>query len=185
MTPHEQRVARRRARVLELHGRGESLRAIAERVGVGRSTVARDLAVVVPESDGRPVPNHAGPDNERAVTHGVYSERRIGPVREEYARGLAASYPRIDPARRALQAQRLAQIDLASAWLDSRGTVVRDEKGQVFDVADKLARWWAAAERWFADADAESRQPDVNGGLEALVERGAKIIEAREVGDGG
>jgi len=132
---------------------------------------------------GRPVPNAAGVANGRAVTHGAYSERRIAPVREEHARGLAERYPQMNPARRALQSQRLAQIDLASAWLDERGTVVRDEMGNVLDVATKLAAWLAAAERWFQDADAELRGPNV-GGVEALIARGQEIFEAREAGDG-
>jgi len=71
---------------------------------------------------------------------------------------LAARYPAIDPSRRALQAQRLAQIDLASRWIDEQGTVVRDDEGRVFDVADKLARWLCQAEAWFERAEAERRE---------------------------
>jgi hypothetical protein len=155
MTPLEQRRERRRARVRELRDEGLSVREIACKLEIGRSTVARDIAVA-PER-GQMVPNAAGPSNERALKHGAYSERRIGPVREEHARDLAERYAWIDPARRALQSQRLAQIDLGSAWLDEQGGVVRNAEGHVFDIADKLSRWLGQAEAWFERAEGERR----------------------------
>ena len=58
----------------------------------------------------------AGPG--RKPTHGVDSEAALAPPRERYALELAARYPWIAAARIAGQAQRLAQIELGSRWLD-------------------------------------------------------------------
>ena len=155
---------------------------MARELGVGQSTVVRDLEAVAPER--RPAPGAAaGPGNQRAVKHGLYSERLLGPVRERHGRDLATRYPDLDPARRAGEAQRRAMIELASAWLDERG-VVRDEEGNTFDVAVKLAAWLAASEKWMERVEDESRRPGAHGGVEALIERGAKIIQLREVNDG-
>jgi lambda repressor-like predicted transcriptional regulator len=175
----ERRLALRRARVRELRADGLSLREIADRVGVHSSTVERDLLVPVRER-GQLVPNAAGPGNGRAVKSGVYSERSIAPVRERHARLLAERYPGVDPGRRAAEAQRRAMCELASDWLDRQGTVVKDDEGHAYDIAVKLAAWLSASERWVERLEAELRQPDSGGGLEALLVRGAEILEARE-----
>lgn len=184
MTRQASRIAARRARARALADEGLSVREIAERLDVSKSTAAADLLVPEPDSDGRVVvPNRAENGNGRAVTHGVYSDRRIAPVREQHARDLAAAYPGLAAGRRAAEAQRRAMIQLAADWIDERGTVVRDGQGRTFDVAVKLAAWLGASERWLERVEAELRQPDANGGLEALRRRGAEIIEAREVSD--
>src|SRR5215207_7822495 len=137
-------------------------RQIADILDCGRNTVERDLRALrqmkvlgEPERDAagrfRSGPPLAGAErgNERALTHGVHSERRLAPVRERHGRELAARYPWIDSGRRALQAQRLAQIELGAGWLDGQGGVVRDDEGVVFDVANKVASWSTQAEAWF------------------------------------
>src|SRR5215203_3873122 len=164
-------MARRRARVRRLHEEGRSIRQIADILDCGRNTVERDLRALrqmkllnEPERDaagrftsGPPLAG-AEPGNERALTHGMHSERRLAPVRERHARELAERYPWIDPGRRALQAQRLAQIELGAAWLDGQDGVVRDDEGVVFDVANKVSSWSSQAEGWFAQAEAERRE---------------------------
>jgi hypothetical protein len=185
MTPYEQRVARRRARARGLRDEGLSVREIAARLEVGRSTVARDLLVRDVESAGRGVvPNRAESGNERAMVHGVYSERRISPVREQHVLDLAERFPGFDRARIALQAQRLAQIDLGSAWLDQQGGVVRSEHGQVFDIADKVLRWAAQAEAWFERAEAERREHGKHDALAEVVAEGREAWRRREQADG-
>lgn len=145
------------------------MRVIAERLGVSKATVHADLHRAEPE--GRPARGYSWPPFEKGnalqLTHGTRSERMLAPVREGHARGLAERYQWIDASRRALQAQRLAQIDLASAWLDKQGTVVRDDQGEVFPVAGQLARWLQQAEVWFKDAEAERRE---RGKHDALAE---------------
>jgi DNA-binding CsgD family transcriptional regulator len=171
LSARDRQLARRRARVRRLHEEGRSIRQIADILDCGRNTVERDLralrqmkVVGEPERDaagrftsGPPLAG-AEPGNERALKHGVHSEHRLAPVRERHARELAERYSWIDPGRRALQAQRLAQIELGAAWLDGQDGVVRDDDGVVFDVANKVASWSTQAEAWFAQAEAERRE---------------------------
>jgi transposase len=181
MMSQARRIADRRARVRALREQGFSVREIAERLRVSKSTVSTD--VVAGSERGRLVPNAAAPGNERAVKSGVYSERRIAPCRERHARDLAERYPDLDPGRRCTEAQRRAMIELASDWIDDRGTVVHGE-GRTFDIAVKLAGWLTSSERWQERVQDELRQPNPTGGVEALIERGREIIELREVDDG-
>lgn len=99
--------------------------------------------------------------NKRSVRHGARSEQAIIPVREERARELRERYPDLDDLRLALLADRLARIQVASAWLDAKGTVVRDRNGRVYDVADRIEKWSSKAERILAELAAEraSRGP--------------------------
>src|SRR5215218_5127250 len=156
LSARDRQMARRRARVRRLHGEGRSIRQIADILDCGRNTVERDLRALRqmevlggPERDaagrftsGPPLAG-AEPGNERALTHGMHSERRLAPVRERHARE---------------QAQRLAQIELGAAWLDGQEGVVRDDEGVVFDVANKVSSWSTQAEAWFAQAEAERRE---------------------------
>jgi DNA-binding CsgD family transcriptional regulator len=171
LSARDRQLARRRARVRRLHEEGRSIRQIADILDCGRNTVERDLralrqmkVVGEPERDaagrftsGPPLAG-AEPGNERALKHGVHSEHRLAPVRERHARELAERYSWIDPGRRALQAQRLAQIELGAAWLDGQDGVVRNDEGVVFDVANKVSSWSAQAEAWFVAAEAERRE---------------------------
>src|ERR687885_113381 len=171
LSARDRQMARRRARVRRLHEEGRSIRQIADILDCGRNTVERDLRALrqmkvlgEPERDaagrftsGPPLAG-AKPGNERALKHGVHSERRLAPVPERHARDLAERYPWIDSSRRALQAQRLAQIELGATWLDRQDGVVRDGEGVVFDVANKVASWSTQAETWFAQAEAERRE---------------------------
>ena len=57
--------------------------------------------------------------------------------------------------------------------------MVRDRDGNVYDVADKVIKWLAGAERWFERADAEaalerSRIPTMSyeGVMEEFARRG-------------
>lgn len=154
-----ERLARRRARARELRSEGLSVRQIGRELGVGATTVFRDLAAVVPEVEHRPAPLAAAPPgNLRAVSHGCWSETSIAPAREAHARDLAERYPDLDPGRRAVEAQRRAMIQLASDWIDRAGTVVRGELGQTYDIAVKLAAWLTASERWIQDAESARRE---------------------------
>jgi hypothetical protein len=184
VTRQASRIAARRARARALADEGLSVREIALRLDVSKSTAAADLLVPEADSDGRPVvPNRAENGNERALTHGVYSDRRIAPVREQHVIDLAERFPGFDGARIALQAQRLAQIDLGSAWLDQRGGVVRSEHGQVFDIADKVLRWAAQAEVWFERAEAERREHGRHDALAEVVAEGREAWRRREQAD--
>lgn len=151
-------VAERRRRVTALLDEGLSKREVCRRLGIGWSTLYADL-----KASGRKGPANAPPaplDNQRARKHGVYSERNVAPLRVKHAAELAGLYPWMDDGRRAMQAQRLAMVELGAAWLDEQGDVVRDDEGKVYDIADKLSRWMAQAEAWYARAEEERRDRD-------------------------
>lgn len=95
--------------------------------------------------------------NARSLKHGTRSERALAPIRQRHAEELRRDYPQIDERRLALLADRLASVELAAAWLDERGTIVRTKAGQVFDVADRLAKWNAAAWRMLTEVEVERR----------------------------
>ena len=123
---------KRRKRVRELRADGLTLAQIAARVSVSKTQVHSDLHRPEPES--RPARGYSWPPFEKGnvlqLKHGTRSERTLAPVREEHARGLAEAYPWIDGRRRALQSQRLAQIDLAAAYLDKQPDgIVRNRGG--------------------------------------------------------
>ncbi|MGC2374258.1 MAG: hypothetical protein WA484_10325 [Solirubrobacteraceae bacterium] len=173
--------ASRRKRVLELRGEDLSMGAIALKLGVSKATIHSDVHHKEPER--RAARGYSWPPLQKGHTlslkHGTRSERTLAPVREEHAAGLAERFPWIDSARRAVQAQRLAQIDLASRWLDEQGTVVRDDEGRIFDVADKLARWLTSADTWFERAEGERRERGRSDALsEVMSEFGAGEGEA-------
>jgi hypothetical protein len=109
--------------------------------------------------------------HELSIKSGTRSERKIAPLRETHSKWLSERYPDIDPSRRLLQAQRLAQIDLAAAWVDEKG-IVRNAQGQVYDVCDKLSRWLCQAENWFQQAEAETRERRRHSALDAYLTEG-------------
>lgn len=172
------KLERRRARARELRAEGLSIRDIAERLRVGRSTIARDLVASEPErlpvpgiqdEHGRPVAG-AEADNTLALAHGCYSPRTIAPVREEHGRVLAERYSWLDPGRRATEAQRRAMIELAAGWIDRQGTVVKDGEGRTFDIAVKLAAWLGQSERWTERAEDERREQSKYDALAELLD---------------
>lgn len=159
-------LARRRSRAHRLRREGLSIREIAKRLSVSVSTAHADLRhgapalVPVPnlqDEQGRPVAG-AGEGNQRALQHGVHSERRIAPLRERHLAELRESYPRLDTRRLILLADRFARIEAASVWLDAQGVIVRNDEGEVFPVVKELERWSSRAEQVLAEAEAEHRQ---------------------------
>jgi hypothetical protein len=146
MTPYEQRVARRRARARELRDGGESLRFIAGQLGVGRSTVARDLLVAVPGLRLAP-PNHAGPGNVRAVTHGAGSPRLVEARARVLVPVIFGANPHLDATRDGAAVFRyavtLARVERVYAWLSEQGdpVFVDVDAGRAHGVFDRLERW--------------------------------------------
>lgn len=108
----------------------------------------------------RPAPP-APAGHERTLKHGVYSDR-LEPLREQNETALASDYPAMDYRRRALLADRLARIELASAWVREHGVVKRTtskvQRGDVFPIVDRLERWASRAEDLLSAAEAEKRE---------------------------
>ena len=82
-----------------------------------------------------------------AVTHGATSEQRIRPLRERYLAELAEAFPSATAPELAIQAQRLAQLELLGAFLDERGVIRHRRRGDVFPAASMAEKLAAAYER--------------------------------------
>jgi hypothetical protein len=107
----------------------------------------------------RPAPP-APRGNTRAQKHGIGSERKMAPVREQHAVAMRQRFPKLDDVRLAFLADVLARIDLASAWIDEQGGVVRDKKGEIYNVVAQMDKWQARAAKMLADFEAEFAKPE-------------------------
>jgi hypothetical protein len=175
VTTPEQRAERRRT-VVTLIDQGVSTREICRRLSIGKGTLYRDL-----HAAGRPRPANvpAAPvGNVRALRSGAYSERQLAPVRQRHADDLARRYPWVDVGRRAVQAQRLGQIELGARWLDERGEVVRDDEGRIYPIADAVSKWSTAAERWFERAEEERREIHRHDALAEVMNESEEAADA-------
>src|SRR5579859_226971 len=95
---------------------------------------------------------------------GATSEHALAPIRRELEPAIAADYPTLDARRRALLAELLAQVDLATRWLDEHG-IMRDgrgRKGEVWDLVDRRERWMKRAWSILAELEGEApREPSL------------------------
>jgi hypothetical protein len=96
--------------------------------------------------------------NMRAVKHGAKTEQLVAPRREAHLRVLREDYPHLDNRRLALMADRLARIDLATAWIEKQKSLVYDKQGNVFQVAQQVEKWATRAEQVLAEAEKEGRK---------------------------
>jgi hypothetical protein len=135
------KLERQRERVRELlrADPSRSSRSIAAEVGCSPHTVIRQRAphVQAHEPNGTPATARpgaanliapAGPGNDRAVTHGAYSEARRRPLEDLHRERLRAEFPNAvaSPGGDDLvnaAARRLAMADLLSAWIDDAGPI--------------------------------------------------------------
>ncbi len=176
--PERRREVRRMVDADELPAQRE----LARRFGVSPSTVNADIQRVRSEAapadrlpnlfgaDGRPVAGQPAGEPSRAMSHGAYSEHRLAPVREAHRDALARRYPWADAGRISTQAQRLAQIEVAADWLDLKAGIVRDAEGRVWPVAESISKWSVAAERWYAEAEAERAEQTKHSALDKYLE---------------
>lgn len=95
--------------------------------------------------------------NTRAARHGAKTDKLVAPRREAHLKVLREDYPHLDDRRLALLADRLARIDLATAWIEKQKSLVYDKRGNVFQVAREVEKWAARAEQVLADAERASR----------------------------
>ncbi len=114
-----------------------------------KSGVATDAAI-----------RHVAPKgNTRAVKHGAKTEQLVAPRREAHMIRLRDDYPHLDDRRLALLADRLARIDLATAWLEKQKSLVHNKQGDVYRVAELVEKWAARAEAVLAEAEKERNKP--------------------------
>jgi hypothetical protein len=116
-----------------------------------------------------------------AVQHGANSEQLIRPLREKYLAELAAAFPNASAAELAIQAHRLAQIELLGAFLDERGVIRHKRRGDVFPAVSMAEKLAAAYERQHA-AMREREQAsggDPQAAIDAIMREIADASEAR------
>lgn len=110
---------------------------------------------------------------QRRHVHGAQGGEKLERLRERHEAELAADYPQLDPRRRALLADRLGRIELASRFVAEHGigpgTKVR--RGEVWPITDKLEQWARAAEHLLAAAEAERAGGGHVESLDAYVKR--------------
>jgi hypothetical protein len=108
--------------------------------------------------NGEPTVNPAPKGNMRNLKHGARTPQLVAPRREQHLAVLRADYPHLDERRLALMADRLARIDLATAWIEKQKSLVYDKQGNVFQVAREVEKWAARAEQVLAEAEKEGRK---------------------------
>jgi hypothetical protein len=113
----------------------------------------------------------------RALTPGKHVHgARAGPQLEESRRlheqELAVDYPALDRRRRALLADRLSRIQLASLWVGEHGITPdgKAHRGETYAIVDKLDTWATLAENLLAAAEAERGGASVEN-IDQYVER--------------
>lgn len=106
------------------------------------------------------------------VKHAALGGKALDETRARHERELAEDYPLLDRRRRAILADRLARVELASKWVAEKGLGPRGKKaGQVFPIADRLESWSRRCEDMLAAAEAEAAEAAAQGhgtSLEAI-----------------
>jgi hypothetical protein len=110
------------------------------------------------------------------LVHWADSEAKLAPRREHHARDLRRRYPDLDDLRLTILADRMARLDVATAWLDERG-VVRDARGNVYPVVDRVEEWGRRVENIVAQLQADAERRD-------SPEERARAYVAETYGDG-
>lgn len=141
----------------------------------GHIPTAKQVANV--QRDGQPVAG-AEPGNRRALTNGAHSEQTLAPVRLRHAADLRRDFPDLDDRRLALLADRLARIEVAIAWLDEQGGIVRDKHGNPYPIADRIEKWSTRAETVLQGIAAERSAPvPVGDQLREHLGEGDEVLE--------
>jgi hypothetical protein len=82
-----------------------------------------------------------------AIKHGARSEERVRPLRERHVAELAKAFPSATELEVAIQAHRLAQLDLLGAFMDERGVIRHKRRGEVFPAAGLMEKIATSFER--------------------------------------
>lgn len=88
--------------------------------------------------------------NRQTVTHGANSEACVRELREKHLAELVKAFPNASGQELAIQAHRLAQLELLGAFVDERGVIRHKRRGDVFPAASFMDRLAVAFERQHA-----------------------------------
>ena len=100
----------------------------------------------------------AEPGNLLAIKSGAQSEQLLAPARERLLVGVQEQYPELSDAEQRMLADRLARIELASAFIDQNGLFRNRKRGEPWPIVDRLEKWTNRAENLLRLARIERRQ---------------------------
>lgn len=140
--PRDRAIRKRRLAVHRLRSEQPdlSVRDIADRLGVPRSTVQRDLEAGPPEAT--PAPDcAAGPGNTRAQKHGAYSERAVGPLRDQATAYAQERWPWVSRDDRELYGRLAARVALLGDHELEHGLIKDPVRGEIFATSTAAAKF--------------------------------------------
>jgi hypothetical protein len=92
-----------------------------------------------------------------AMTHGAHSPEQIRPLRERFLAELAEAFPSASRHEIAIQAHRLAQLELLGLFLDEKGVIRHRRRGDVYPAASLAEKIASAYERQSAVLEQRER----------------------------
>ena len=119
-----------------------------------------------------------------AAVHGAFVEPKLAPIRERYLTELRAQLPSAGDTELVIQAGRLAQMDVLQQFLDWRGPIRHQRRGDTFPAADLLAKLSSAFERQHERLLERERQSGSTGG-DTIDSIAAEYAAKRQLAEGG
>jgi hypothetical protein len=98
--------------------------------------------------------------SDAAVRTGVYSEVRLEPLRERYLAELRGAYPGASLDQLRTLSQRKAMATQLSAFLDARGIIRHQRRGEPFPAAALLARLLDGIDKQIAALEEQQAERD-------------------------
>ena len=77
---------------------------------------------------------------ENSSTHGAYSESMIRPLRERFLVELAEEFPSATERELRLLAHRFAQVELLGEYIERRGVIRHQRRGDLFPAVGQMDR---------------------------------------------
>lgn len=115
-----------------------------------------------------------------AVKTGVYSQKKLGPLREQFFAELTGLYPGVSETQRRTLAERQAMAELAAAFLTDRGIVRHQRRGEPYPIAALLTRLLDSIDRQIAAFEAQRHDTTADESLTAEVAKAREIWERTE-----
>lgn len=141
-------IRRRRLAVQRLKAEQPSLsvREIAQRLGVPKSTVERDLKAERPMVNPPPA-GAAESGNTRAVKSGAFSERLLASLRQEAEKYAQLTWPHLSDTDVALYARMAARVQLLGEYELEHGVVKDLVRGEIFATSTQLGQFEGRLDR--------------------------------------
>jgi hypothetical protein len=115
-------------------------------------------------------------------THGAQSEQAIRPLRERYLAELAEEFPHASPRTLVIQAARLAKLELLERFVDERGVIRHQRRGDIFpavQMAEQISRGYLQTQERL-EAERREREYAAGDTLDSI----AAEYEAKHLAEG-